>query len=333
MTDRLPEVLECLEKEMCTDFPMLRDCWEDVKGSVPGVPRKLISDRLSMDEQAQVVFEPVVQGKLWLKAFFLVIPGVVFTSVLGAFKDLGVEDEGLEAEVMDAKGWYISWGPLMVFYVIQIVVVTQIAPIIGYDMIENRSVNTSLKETMRTNMSNQAIVGTLLFTVAWAMLQSDPPVTEAVNSYEGLFVSQWYEGLLLISTSQLIIGVMTCAFTVLYVEPLDDLAALKFVGDNFIYFGEPLALMLLSFFNTCVATILWVFGSYGFGMGIVAVFVFAYCILRTVVIYLYLGFWSNPFLSTEEKKKRNSVKQIIMTATGEGKVDAAGGHIEAHASP
>merc|ERR1712216_195373 len=55
-------------------------------------------------------------------------------------------------------------------------------------------------------------------------------------------------------------------------------------------------------------------------------FVFAYCILRTVVIYLYLGFWTNPFLSEEEKQHRARVKQIICTATGAGEVDATGEH-------
>merc|ERR1719277_2575342 len=135
------------------------------------------------------------------------------------------------------------------------------------------------------------------------MMQADPPVVEHSNPYTGLFISQWYEGVLLMAIGQLIIAVMTCAFNVLYLEPLDDLAALKFVGDNFLYFGEPLTLMLFSLLNTCVASILWVFGAYGFGMGIVAVFVFAYCVLRTVVIYLYLGAWKNPFLSEAEMAK------------------------------
>mmetsp|Transcript_68555 Transcript_68555/g.200560 ORF Transcript_68555/g.200560 Transcript_68555/m.200560 type:complete len:343 (+) Transcript_68555:115-1143(+) len=322
MADRAPEVFEALQKEMCTDLPMLRDCWEEIRLRLPGVPRKLISDALTKEEQQKVIFEPLVQGKLWVKAFFLGLPGVILTCVLGVFKDTGAEEEGLEPEALETKGWYMYWGPLMLFFFLQMVAVAKLAPIIGYDMIQNRSLGISLRDAMRNNMSNQAIVGTLLLTVAWAMLQADPPVTEGVNSYEGLFISQWYEGLLLITTAQLVIGVMTCAFTVLYVEPLDDLAALKFVGDNFLYFGEPLAVMLLSLFNTCIATILWVFGAYGFGMGIVAVFVFSYCVLRTVVIYMYLGFWQNPFLSKEEKGKRDAIKSVIMTATGGRKTSA-----------
>jgi hypothetical protein len=252
------------------------------------------------------------------------LPAVILTIALGALKDTDVEDEGLEREAMQTKGWYKYWGPLMGFYVLQMIVVAQISPKIGYDMIENRSSGVSLREAMRNNMTNQAVVGTLLLTVAWAMLQSDPPVTNGTNSFEGLFVSQWYEGLILMSTSQLIIGVMECAFLVLYIEPLDEMASLKFVGDNFMYFGEPLTLMLFSFCNTCIATILWVFGAYGFGLGIVAVFIFAYCILRTGVIYLYLGCWSNPFLPPEEQAKRESVKKSIMTSTSGAKVAATG---------
>lgn len=319
LSDRTPQVLACLEREMCTDLGMLYDCWEEIRLQVPGAARKLISDALVKEQKNKVVFEPAVQGSLWLKAFCMGLPCVILTIVLGIFKDLGAEDEGLDAEVIDEKGWYRIWGPLMFFYVLQLVAVAQLSPLIGYNMIENRSVDVSLGKAMATNMTNQAIVGTLLLTVAWAMLQADPPVTDGFNSYEGLFVCQWYEGLLLISTSQLIIGVMTCAFTVLYIEPLDDLAALKFTGDNFLYFGEPLALMLFSFANTCIATVLWVYGSYGFGLGITATFIFSYCVLRTVVIYLYLGFWTNPFLDDDEKQDRSKVKKIIMTATGEGK--------------
>ena len=42
----------------------------------------------------------------------------------------------------------------------------------------------------------------------------------------------------------------------MYVEPLDQKAALQCVGDNFMYFGEPMACCSFGFINAVLATVL-----------------------------------------------------------------------------
>lgn len=317
---KVQAVMGKLQEEQCFDMETLKECWDEIKGTIPGVPRKLISDQLHKEavDKIQQNFRPIVQPGLWYWAGLIAFVTIALGATIGSLKGIDFSDYGLEVgDLWEEKYWYQAWGPLIVLGGIEFSVASWIGPRIGYDMIEQRSTNTDLKEAMRSNMSNQAIVGTLLLTVVWAMLQADPPVTDGVNSYEQLFISQWYEGVLVMSIGQLIIAVMTCSFNVLYLEPLDALASLQFVGDNFSYFGEPLALMICGLFNSITATILWIFGAYGYGLGICACIVFFYCIMRTMVIYLYLGKWQNPFIDDTEKQKREAVRKSIVTAGGE----------------
>ena len=160
-------------------------------------------------------------------------------------------------------------------------------------------------------------------------------------------MSQWYEGLVVVSIGLLLISVMTSCLCVLYTEGLDEKACVKFVCDHFSYFGEPLAMMLVALYNAMVATIIWIFGAYGLGVGIVTLVVrarprpasscrrgrclfaadgcswrpqvFFYTILRTTVIYLYLGKWENKDLSEVEIENRKNLAKAIANSTGSTK--------------
>ena len=302
-------VQKTLEEQCCTDLETLKDCWPEIKDALPGVPRKLIGDALASEEQDKMKFEPKLDPWNWFRAAVGALIAIVLPILLSAFKDRDGSPEVIVADQV-----YECWVPLIVLFLIEIVACSKLGPRIGYDMIQERSVDVSLREAMRNNMANQAIIGTLVLAVMWEMSHADPSLTD-----EGqvTFSSQWYEGLSLISTGQLFISVMTACFNLLYVEPLDDLASLKFVGDNFSYFGEPLALMLVALYNAMIGIIIWVFATYGFGQGIVCTCVMFYVTLRTSVVYLYLGQWENVYLSDEEKTRREQVAKKMVTAGGE----------------
>lgn len=308
-SDAVPSIVALLKEQMCEDVDTLRECWDELKQVVPGVARKKITDHLEEERMQTVVIEGFYSIALWgrastVAALLLALPAVIgFLKYHGTGSALGTD---FEAQLM-----YEAWIPMLVLGVIELIAAMMLAKRIGYDMIEERSSDSGLRDTVRNNMSNQALIATLLLTVVWAMLQSDPPV----DGGHLLFISQWYEGLLALATAFLLIAVMTCSFAILYVEPLDDLASFKFIVDNFLYVGEPLALTLVSLFNSICATIIWVFGAYGVGVGAVAAVVFAYAITRTYVVFSVLSRWKNPFISKEEKAKRLAMKKYFTTAT------------------
>merc|ERR1712241_364003 len=109
---------------------------------------------------------------------------------------------------------------------------------------------------------------------------------------------------------------MVCSFNILYIEPLDETASAKFVKDNFSYFGEPLALMLASLYNCMAATLLWVFGAYGFGCGIIFSMALLYSILRITVVYIYLAQWKNPYIDAKEEENRKHEAVTMVVAGG-----------------
>ena len=54
--------------------------------------------------------------------------------------------------------------------------------------------------------------------------------------------------------------------------------------------------------------LLWIFGTYGLGAGVVAASACFYCILRSIVVYEYMSAWVNKEIDPEEKKRRLNLK-------------------------
>ena len=111
-------------------------------------------------------------------------------------------------------------------------------------------------------------------------------------------------------------GTLAAIFCLLYIEPLNPSAARKLVYDHFMYFGEPLAMSLFGFFNAMTASIIYLFGTYGYGCGIVAVFASLYCMTRVLVIYQYFRHWENKEID-HLRSTRQAIKKMIAT-TGAG---------------
>eukprot|EP00967_Tisochrysis_lutea_P149427 scaffold287206_cov37-Tisochrysis_lutea.AAC.4 len=315
-----PVVAERLKEQCCLDVDTLKQCWEELKPTLPAVAQKMINDSIFKEQIEEMNFEQRLSPVNWVKASVISVLMVFLGAIIGGFQnaDGTLENGGVAAGAFDNSTsfmWGWVWGPLIGLGTIQISAVAQLGPQFGWDMIQERSDSVSMRETMRSNMTNIAIVGALFLATVWAMLQSDPPI----EGFPSRFISQWYSGLLTISIAFLLISVMTCVVALLYVEGLDNQAALKCVGDNFMYFGEPIALTLFAMLNTIIATIIWIFGAYGMAMGIISVVFFFWACLRTTVIYLYLSEWTNPFLDLTEVQRR---KALAKSLTARSKIAA-----------
>lgn len=91
----------------------------------------------------------------------------------------------------------------------------------------------------------------------------------------------------------------------MYVEPLDNPSAEHFLGDNLLYFGEPLTNSALATMNMLFSCMVWTFGKYGAHVGYCSIFMTSFFALRVCVVYLNLSDWKNPTLSSGERAKRD----------------------------
>lgn len=228
--EHVPLVMERLREHCCSDVDTLRDCWEELKDEVPGVPRKMISDQMQKEELDNFKIKDHVDPKNWARGVLFGIVMVCSGAIIGGFQnaDASLSNGGAAAGAFDDSVWFLwgwAWGPLFGLGALEVTAVWKLGPLFGWDMIHERSPSISMREAMRSNMTNVAVVGALLLTIVWAMLQSNPPI----EGFPGRFISQWYAGLLVLSVAFLLIGVLTCVAVLLYVEPLDNKAALQCV--------------------------------------------------------------------------------------------------------
>ena len=79
-----------------------------------------------------------------------------------------------------------------------------------------------------------------------------------------------------------------------YITPLDEPAAKLFVAAFVHYVGEPTAAICLCLLCLAYAAILWCFGEYGTGLGIVATVATYAPIARMMHTQMCLANWKNP---------------------------------------
>ena len=188
--------------------------------------------------------------------------------------------------------WYMCWGPCLLFLILQLAVANMIAPKIAYDMIQERSIDIKIKESMRSNLTSQALIAALYLTIVTTMLQEDPPTDN-----EFALLNQWYGALLTIAAFLMMVALSVCIICLIYIEPLSDAASLQLISYGLMYFGEPMALCGAAFVDTVIALLLWVFGTYGLGAGLLGSAALTYCVTRVYVVYQYFAAWQNGELT------------------------------------
>ena len=79
--------------------------------------------------------------------------------------------------------WLSVFLPCFIIFAIQLAIANLMAPKIGFDMIQERSPTVSMREAMRSNLTNLALVSALFLTIVYAMFQAD---AAGVSSYSML---------------------------------------------------------------------------------------------------------------------------------------------------
>ena len=108
---------------------------------------------------------------------------------------------------------------MIVFAGVQLGCANLMAPVLGYDMIQERSVNIAIKESMRSNLTSQGLIAALYLTIVFAMIQEDPPTED-----EGSLINQWYGCLLIVSAFFTMVALSVSIICLIYIEPLSDTA-------------------------------------------------------------------------------------------------------------
>lgn len=240
-----------------------------------------------------------VSKHAWGRGVVLAALLVVVPALLGAFA--GVDEDDLVSNGWASpRVWLASVLPLLGYLALQVLLFHTLARRFAFDMIAQRSATVSIRETARNNLTNQGLISALVLTIAFAMVQEDPPFPDGAHR----MLCQWYAALLNMSIMWLVIAILIASLCLLYVEPLDDDACFQLMSDNVMYFGEPLALTLCACFNCIVALALWTFGTYGGPAGVVCLLA-AFCVvLRVYVVFSALSSWTNNALTDEERQAR-----------------------------
>jgi len=118
--------------------------------------------------------------------------------------------------------------PGALYQVFATIVIESFRTYFSTDVLQQRSVGISLREAQRSNLANMAIVAALLLTVIIAMVQADSPL-EGTGSNAAL-LAQYYMLFLVTSMVPLFGAIVMSSLLLLYIEPLDDSAAIAFIG-------------------------------------------------------------------------------------------------------
>lgn len=195
----------------------------------------------------------------WTKGVFFALAIIAAPLVMGLLQD----EDGSETDFNDQLNFTFVI-PGIVYYLITTIMTGQMRNVLAMDMMQESSKTVSFKESVRTNLTNSAVVAALFLTMALAMVQADPPFAD--GSYR--FCSQWYILFSFMATLASAQAVVMCSLCLMYVEPLDEKASIVFYECMMTYFGEPLANIGVTVFNILAACIVWIFGAYGARAGI-----------------------------------------------------------------
>ena len=117
--------------------------------------------RKRVDTKEVAVLEEDINDTVSLRFWFRA--GAVAVCVTTVPTVIGIATAHVEHAVAmpDVKMWYKCWGPNIVLMLAEIAAASLMAPRIGFDMIEERSNNISIKESMRSIITSQGLIAAL----------------------------------------------------------------------------------------------------------------------------------------------------------------------------
>ena len=191
---------------------------------------------------------------------------------------------------------------LVLFVVLQILI-TKANDFFSVDLMEERSRGVDFKEVQSTNLTNTGVVGALILTIVLAALQADPPVGDEPDA----LLNQFYAMNLVIGLYYSMNATAVSSFCLMYIMPLDGAAMESFLSKMASYVSEPLVSVLFSLLCSLNAMVLWVYGVYGEGSGLLAAVICAFVVIRATVVMLNLVEWKNPDVDGEMREARSKI--------------------------
>jgi len=168
-------------------------------------------------------------------------------------------------------------GPILVVAVsVVLILLGQVVTTrISADILENCDV-TAIKESAKGIWTNIAVTAALMLTLVAAMLQVDPiePTGPSVLDENPEFlvdIQQTYVASVVCSFLLNLLSMLLCVVNLSYVEPLTATDAIKFFLDRPDTLGDPITLMVVAALLMFVGLVLWVLGTYGMTLALVAI--------------------------------------------------------------
>lgn len=262
------------------------------------------------DPTSQAAF----RGDIWLKSclgsLLLMTPALV----LGVTRDM--DDPAREED--ESHGWmkdilFQVAIPGFLVWLLTLGVTSRVPTAMGFGMLREKGVDTSVKDSIRTNMTNSGVVLALLLTVILAMWQVDRVDSGGFNR-----IDMWYRAFLIFGTEACTRGVIMVSGFLVYMEPLDEASSQHFAVDNMIYLGEPTTCLFQTLLYFLQATLLWVFNTEDKYVGCLAYLIMTYCIARTTVVVQYLAVWHSPVLADHVRQARKEKLKMAKAVDGTG---------------
>ena len=183
------------------------------------------------------------------------------------------------------------------------ILITKANDFFSVDLMEERSKGVDFKEVQSTNLTNTGVVGALILTIVLAALQADPPVGDEPDA----LLNQFYAMNLVIGLYYSMNATAVSSFCLMYIMPLDGAAMESFLAKMASYVSEPLVSVLFSLLCSLNAMVLWVYGVYGEGSGLLAAVICAFVVIRATVVMLNLVEWKNPDVDGEMREARSKI--------------------------
>lgn len=188
-----------------------------------------------------------------------------------------------------------------------VVFIERYRTIFSTDVLQQRSVDCSLRDAIKSNLTSLAIVGALLLTIVIAMEQVDIPLEE-----ETALLAQWYQVFLLAALVPCFSAVIQASLLLIYLDPLDEAATVAFVGNFIDYCGEPSFAIVFGILNFMPAMDLWLFGRYGFPAGCLATLATALLLRKIALSISYFSRWENVTLDAALRAERLNEKRLLI---------------------
>ncbi|KAG8457150.1 hypothetical protein KFE25_004117 [Diacronema lutheri] len=243
--------------------------------------------------------------------FGSIIVGLAFAApsiVIGAIHEFGAY--GATRALLFDESMLFVLLPGAAYLILMIIIIEANRSTFSTDVLEQRSVGVSVRDAMRSALTNMAVVAALLLTVIIAMMQVDSPIDEP-----RALLGQWYQIFLYSAMVPCFSAVILSSMLLLYIEPLDESAAVSFVGTFVDFFGEPSFAVIFGIANFVPAMTLWMFGAYGFAVGLVSALSTVLLIRKVLLTYLYMNNWTNTDLDSETMATRMAEAKQLRQAS------------------